>query len=127
MSLQFNNPYADLSKQFAAATLKANSLALGSASRLFDLHVKTLEDRLDANVSFVSELGEARSFDDIKAVYPKGAELARNNVERVYAASQEALADAVKTNEEIGKVLKKTFEAASAEAAKTAQKAAQAK
>ncbi|MFC4726721.1 phasin family protein [Coralloluteibacterium thermophilus] len=127
MSVQTSNPFAEATRQFADAALKANTLALGNAERLFGLHVRTLEERLGANIAFLSEAADVRSFDDVRAIWPKGVEVARGNVERFVAAGQDAVAETIRTNEEIGQLVKSSFEAAGADVGRTAPRAGKAK
>ncbi len=123
---QINAQFTSLTKQFADSAIKAQGLAIENAERVFGLQLKTIEERVNANLAFWSEAAEARNYDDLKAIWPKGLELAKENVQRFYSASQEAFGQTLKTQEAIGELVKTQFESAGEQVAKTASKAAKA-
>jgi hypothetical protein len=57
-----------------------------------------------------------RDCDGLKAVLPKGAQIARASTERSMGTAQEVFANTVKTNEAIGTIAKGQFESATAQA-----------
>ncbi len=112
MSEYFNTQALTLSKSFADAAFKANTLALESLERITSLQFKTLENRLAATADFVSEAAEARDFEDLKSVWPKGVSLVKETAEKIYANSQEVFGISVKTGEALGQLAKGSFELA---------------
>lgn len=123
---QFNAQFAPFAKQAADSALKANTLALEHAERLFALQLRTLEDRAGAAFGFFGEAVEVRDLDGAKALLPKGLQLARENAEKLYSVGQEAIGQTIKTQEAIAQLIKAQFEAAGEEVAKTATKASKA-
>lgn len=123
---QFNAQFAPFAKQAADSMLKANALALENAERLFNLQLRTFEDRANATFGFIGAAVEVRDADGAKALAPKGLELARESAEKLYAASQEAIGQTIKTQEAIAQLIKAQFEAAGEEVTKTAAKATKA-
>ena len=59
---------------------------------------------------------DVRDFDGLKAVLPKGAQVARASSERSFGVAQEVFANTIKTNEAIGALAKGQFEQATAQA-----------
>jgi len=59
-------------------------------------------------------------------VWPKGLQLARENIERAVNAGQEVLGRTLKTQEAIGQVAKAQFEASTAQAKDAAERVAKA-
>jgi phasin family protein len=112
MSEYFNPQALTLSKSFADAAFKANTLALESLERITSLQFKALENRLSATADFVAEASEVRDFDDMKTVWPKGVNLVKETAEKFYANSQELFGITVKTGEALGQIAKGSFELA---------------
>ncbi len=125
MSAQFND-FSTFTHQFAAAATRANRLALETAETVFGVQLKTFEKNMDATTAFFNELAEVRDPEGYKAVWPKGMQVAKDNAERVVAASQEVLGLTMKTNEAIGQLAKSQLEAASDNAQATVAKATKA-
>lgn len=119
MSEYFNIQALTLSKSFADAAFKANTLALESLERITSLQFKALENRLAATADFVSEAAEARDFEDLKSVWPKGVSLVKETAEKFYANSQEVFGISVKTGEALGQLAKGSFELANDSIKKT--------
>src|SRR3546814_12803755 len=100
---QINNQFAQFAnfgafgKQFAEATLKANALAFDNVEKTINLQIKTLEERLNATVNFVGEAAEAQDAETFQALLPRGLQLAKDNAERFFNASQDAYGNAGKT------------------------------
>lgn len=103
----------NLSKQFADTAFKAQSLALASIERAFDVQLKTFENRVNAAVEFASEAAELRDIESVRTLLPKSAALAKDSAEKYYATSQELVGITVKTGEAIGELIRGTFESAS--------------
>src|SRR3546814_12210588 len=75
---QINNQFAQFAnfgafgKQFAEATLKANALAFDNVEKTINLQIKTLEERLNATVTFVGEAAEAQAAETFQTLLPRG-------------------------------------------------------
>ena len=127
---QINEQFANATRQFADATAEANRLALANAQEIFGLQLAAIEKNATATFAFFGELAEVRDADGLKAVLPKGMQIARENAERAVSTGQEVLGRTLKANEAIGQIAKGQFEAATAQAkaqAETVVKAAKAK
>src|SRR4030095_9392189 len=79
---QFNDQFAAASRQFADATAQVNRLALNNAEQVFGLQLAAIQQNVNAAFAFWGELAEVRDVDGLKAVWPKGVQVARENVER---------------------------------------------
>lgn len=123
---QFNEQFTKAYSQFADAAANANRLALENAEKAFGLHVAAFEENANATFAYVSELIDVRDADGLKAVWPKGLQVARANAECSLGATQEVFAATVKTNEAIGSLAKGQFEKATAQAKAEVEKATKA-
>ena len=123
---QFNEQFTKAYSQFADAAASANRLALENAEKAFGLHFAAFEENTNAAFAYVGELIEVRDADGLKAVWPKGLQIARANAERSLGATQEVFAATLKTNEAIGSLAKGQFEAATAQAKAEVEKATKA-
>ena len=123
---QFNEQFTKAYSQFADAAANANRLALENAEKAFGLHFAALEENANATFAYVSELIDVRDAEGLKAVWPKGLQVARANAERSLGATQEVFAATVKTNEAIGSLAKGQFEKATAQAKAEVEKATKA-
>lgn len=112
---QFNDQFSKTAAQLAEVTSNVNRLALENAEKVFGLHLAALEDNANAAFAYANELAGVRDFEDLKAVWPKGIQIARTSAERSFGATQEAFADTVKTSEAIGSLAKAQFEQASSQ------------
>jgi len=121
---QIQSQMINMSKQLANAALQANTLALQNAERLIGLQFKTLEERINANVSIFGQASEARDIEDLKTIMPKGLELAKEHAERFAAVGQEMIAAQLKTNQAIAELVKGQVEAANDEIRHVATQAA---
>jgi len=117
---QIASPFANQTRQFADAALKANALTLNSLEQIVNLQVKTFEDRFAAAVAFLGEASEARDPEAFKTLLPKSAQLAKDNAETVYHASQEIFSQMLKTQEALADLVKVQFESVSEEIANAA-------
>jgi hypothetical protein len=127
---QINEQFAASTRQFADAAAEANRLALANAQDVFGLQLAAIEKSATAAFAFFGELAEVRDADGLKAVLPKGMQIARENAERAVSTGQEVLGRTLKANEAIGQIAKGQFETATAQAkaqAETVVKAAKAK
>ena len=113
---QFNDQITKSTSQFADVAANANRMALENAQKAFGLQLAAIEENTTAAFAFWGELTNVRDFDGLKAVMPKGAQIARATTERSMGTMQEVIANTVKTNEAIGALAKGQFEAATAQA-----------
>ena len=120
---QFNDQFSKAAGQFAAAAANANRLALQNAEKAFGLQLASFEENANAAFAFFGELVDVRDFDSLKAVLPKGAQVARASTERSFGVAQEVFANTIKTNEAIGSLAKGQFEQASAQVKAEVEKA----
>jgi hypothetical protein len=74
-----------------------------------------IEKNVNAAFAFWGELAETRDLDGLKTLWPRGVQIARENVERTITTSQEVLGRTIKANEAIGQVAKGQFDRASAQ------------
>ena len=112
MNQQFNEQFVAATRQFADTAAQVNRIALENAQAVFGLQLATLEDRANAAIAFWGEAAEVRDADGLKNLLPKGAQVARETVERNVATGQEVIGRTVKANEQIGEIAKSQFEAA---------------
>lgn len=117
MYQQFNEQFAKSSRQFADTTAQVSRLALENTEAVFGLQLAAVEENLNAAFAFWGELTEVRDLDGLKTVWPKGVQIARENIERTIGTGQEVFGRTVKTNEAIAQLAKTQFETA----AKTVQ------
>jgi hypothetical protein len=123
---QFNEQFTAAARQFTETAAQVNQLALENAEKVFALQLGILEENASAAFAFLGEAAEIRDFDGYKALWPKGAQIARENVERTINAGQEVFARTLKTNEAIGQIAKGQFEAAAEQAKDATAKATKA-
>ena len=123
---QINDQFAASTRQFADTAAQANRLALANAEEVFGLQMATIAQNFNAAFAFWGELAEVRDADGLKAVWPKGVQVARENVERSISTGQEVLGRTLKANEAIGQIAKGQFEAATAQAQAGVEKAVKA-
>ena len=112
---QFND-FTKATSQFADVAANANRLALDNIEKSFGLQLAAFEENTNAAFAFWNELIDVRDVDGLKAVLPKGAQVARAAAERSMGTAQEVFANTVKTNEAIGALAKGQFEKATAQA-----------
>ncbi len=112
MYQQFNEQFAKSSRQFADTTAQVSRLALENTEVVFGLQLAAVEENLNAAFAFWGELTEVRDLEGLKTVWPKGVQVARENIERSIGAGQEVFGRTVKTNEAIAQLAKGQFETA---------------
>ena len=121
---QFDNTqFSAATSQFADVAGKINRLALENAEQAFGLQLATFEENVNAAFAFWGEVAEVRDVDGLKAVWPKGVQIARENIERTVGTGQEVFGRTVKTNEAIAQIAKGQFEAATAQASAQVEQA----
>ncbi len=112
MYQQFNDQFTKSTRQFADATAQVGRLALENTEAVFGLQLATIEQNFNAAFAFFGELAEVRDLDSAKAVWPKGVQVARENVERTIGTGQEVFGRTLKTQEAIAQLAKTQFETA---------------
>ena len=125
-----NDQFAKASRQFADNAAQANRILLQNAENAFALQLAAFEENTNAAFAFIGEVVEARDFDALKTVWPKGLQVARENAERTVATGQEVIDRTVKAGEALGQIARTQFETATAQAkagAEQVEKAAKAK
>ena len=123
MYQDFNEQFAAASRQFADTAAQVNRLALENAEKVFGLQLATFEENANATFAFWGEIAQARDFDGLKAAWPKGVQVARENVERAVSTGQEVIGRTLKTNEAIAQIAKSQVESASAKVQAKAEEA----
>lgn len=121
-----NEQFSAAARQFADTAAQVNRLALAGAEKAIGLQLSTIEQNTNAAFAFWGELAEVRDFDGLKAVWPKGVQVARESAERSVSASQEAFGQTVATNEAIAQIAKGQVESATAQAQEAVQGATKA-
>ena len=99
-------------KTVAKSAVKANALAVEGMERITQLQLKALEGRIAATGAFWTEAAEIRDPEALKAIWPKGLNLAKETNEKLVANSQEIFAVALKTSEALGQIVRGCFEGA---------------
>jgi hypothetical protein len=120
---QFNEQFTKSTAQFADVAANANRLALENMQSAFGLQLAVIEENATAAFDFFGEMANVRDMDGLKAVLPKGAQIARTSTERSLGTMQEVFANTIKTNEAIGALAKGQFEQATAQAKAEVEKA----
>lgn len=121
MYQQFNEQFAAASRQFADTAAQINRLALDNATQVFGLQLAVLERNANAAFAFLGEFADVRDAEQLKAVWPKGVQVARENIERTVSTGQDVIGRTLKTQEAIGQVAKAQFEASTAQAKDAAE------
>lgn len=120
---QFNEQFAAATRQFADTAAQVNRLALENAEKVLGLQLATFEENANATFAFLGEMAEVRDFDGLKAVWPKGVQIARENVERTISTGQEVFGRTLKTHEAIAQITKTQVESATEKAQANAEAA----
>jgi phasin family protein len=107
---QMNTQTSALGKSYTDAFVKAQGLALAGFERITELNLKAFEERVKASVEFWTEAAEVRDFEGLKSISEKGAQLAKESAEKLYANSQEVFGVSLKTSEALGSLAKGSFE-----------------
>ncbi len=115
MSYQFNEQFTAASRQFADAAAQINHIALENLQSVIALNVSAFGENANATFAFANEAVDARDFDSVKALWPKGAQIARENVERLVGTGQEVLGRTVKAHEAIAEIAKGQIESTTAD------------
>ena len=110
MYQQFNEQFAAATRQFADAAAQVNRLAVENAEAVFGLQVSALQDRAAATFAFFGEAAQARDAESLKTLWPRGVQVARENLERGVAVGQEVLGSTAKASEQISQIARAQFE-----------------
>ena len=124
-----NEQFAAASRQFVQTAAQVNRLALNHAEQVFALQLGAFEQNVTAAFAHLGELAEVRDAEGLRQAWPKGLQIARENVERTVAAGQEVVDRTVKAGEALGQIARSQFETATAQAkagAEQVEKAAKA-
>ena len=121
---QFNEQFAAASRQFADSAAQINRIALENVQALFGLQVNAIEERANATFAFFGEAAQARDLDALKTLWPKGVQVARENVERAISTGQEVIGRTLKTNEAIGQITRSQIETVAANTQASVEEAA---
>lgn len=108
------------SKQFSNATIKANQAAVAGFERAVDVQLKALEKQMKLASDFFADLGEVRDVESLQALMPKSAEMVKQATDHVYTVGHALIDNVLKTNEEIGEIIRGQIESVQAQAAKAA-------
>ena len=111
MYQQFNEQFTQSTRQFTDTSAQVGRLALENTEAVFGLQLNAIEANMTAAFAFWGELANVRDADGLKAVWPKGVQVARENVERTIGTGQEVFGRTLKTNEAIAQIAKTQFEA----------------
>lgn len=122
MYQQFNDQFAKSTRQFADTTAQVGRLTLENTEAVFGLQLAAIEESMNATFAFWGELADIRDFDGLKAAWPKGVQIARENVERGIGTGQEVFGRTLKTNEAIAQIAKSQFETVAATVQADAEK-----
>ena len=123
MYAQFNEQFAAATRQFADTAARINRLTLENAEAIFGLQLAALEERSTATFAFLGEAANVRDLDGAKNLWPKGVQVARENVERAVATGQDVLGRVVKVQESVGQIAKGQFETVARTANETVRQA----
>ena len=124
MYQQFNEQFAAATRQFADTAAQINRLTLQNAEAVFGLQFAAVNERMNATFAFFNEASQVRDMDGAKALFPKGAQIARENVETAVSTSQDVFARTLKSNESIGQIAKSQIENAARTTQQNVQTAA---
>jgi len=123
MYAQFNEQFAAATRQFADTAARINRLTLENAEAIVGLQLAALEERTSATFAFLGEAAQVRDLDGAKNLFPRGAQVARENVERALTTGQDVVGRIVKVQESVAQIAKGQFEAAARSAGDTVKQA----
>lgn len=123
MYQNINEQFGTANQQFAETAAQVNRLALENAEKIFGLQFAALQQSVTASFAYWGELAQVRDLDGLKAVLPKGVQVARENAERAVSTGQEVMGRTVKTNEAIAQIAKGQLESATATVQANAEQA----
>ena len=109
MSARFDTPFDACTRQWATAARHANRLALESAGSAFGVQLRVFESNTTATADFFGELTQGGA--NVPALLPKGLQLARDNLQRLADAGQDAFGLGLKAGMAIGELARQPFTA----------------
>ncbi len=126
MSAQFENQFSQYTQQFTSVAARANRIALENAESMFGVQLKTFEKNVHATTDFLGEVAEAHDMATYQALWPKGMQIARENLERIASANQELVGVGMKASEALGQLARGQFESMTEQVQETVAKATKA-
>ncbi|MFC0679757.1 phasin family protein [Lysobacter korlensis] len=123
MYQQFNEQFAAATRQFADTAAQINRLALDNAEAVFGMQMSAMGNRANATFAFFGEAAGARDMDSLRTLWPKGVQVARENLESAVSTTQEVIGRQLKTQEEIANITKSQLEATTRRVGDQAQRA----
>ena len=109
MTVRFDTFFTDYTRHFADAASRANRLALESAESALDVQLRVFESNTTATADFFGELTQGGA--NVPALLPKGLQLARDNLQRLADAGQDAFGLGLKAGMAIGELARQPFTA----------------
>lgn len=126
MYQNINEQFSAASRQMADTAAHVNRMTLENAEKVFGLQMANFEETISATFAFWGELAQVRDLDGMKAIVPKGVQVARENAERAVSTGQEVLGRTMKTGEAIAQIAKSQVESATVTVQQEAEKAVKA-
>ncbi|GAB1596970.1 phasin family protein [Lysobacter claricitrinus] len=123
MYAQFNEQFAAATRQFADTAARINRLTLENAEAIVGLQLAAIEERTTATFAFLGEAAQVRDFDGAKNLWPRGAQIARENIERTLTTGQDVLGRVAKVQESVAQIAKGQLEAVTRSANDTVRQA----
>jgi len=108
MASAFTDSFSDYTRQLAATATRANRLALENAESMFGVQLKTLEKNITATSGFFGEIVQSS---EPGKLLPKGAQVAKDNLERWTTAHQEVVGLGLKATEALSELARQPFAA----------------
>lgn len=123
MYAQFNEQFAAATRQFADTAARINRLTLENAEAIVGLQLAAIEERTTATFAFLGEASQVRDLDGAKNLFPRGAQIARENVERALTTGQDVMGRMAKVQESVGQIAKGQLESVARSANDTVKQA----
>lgn len=123
MYAQFNEQFAAATRQFADTAARINRLTLENAEAIVGLQLAAIEERTSATFAFLGEASQVRDLDGAKNLFPKGAQIVRENVEKSVTTGQDVFGRIVKVQESVAQIAKGQFDVAARNANETVKQA----
>lgn len=121
---QVNSQILNLSKQFAASVIKANTLAVDHFEQIVDVQLKGFEQNLNAVAQFVETAAVVKSPEEFRALAPKSVGFIKEAAEKNVALSQALSAITTRTTESLVALAKGQFDVANEQFVHSAKVAA---
>ena len=109
---QVNAQILNLSKQFAASMIKANTLAVDHFEQIVELQLKGFEQNLNTVAQFVETAAVVKSPEEFRALAPKSVSFVKEAAEKQVALSQALTAITTRTSESLVALAKGQFDVA---------------